>query len=244
MPISNDKLFSPREHALTVFKHFVAFLEIYGQENYGESAEVNWHEVHSFCHQYHLLDFNNELSSVVYTEDEQEFRDLCFSYIENKILDGYPVWRFFNMSDWLKNKLEQELQDTIIRKKEEFFCKTRCFRCKYMNVHISFICPKDKVPIAYCKDNPYHTELMESNKVFPIFRYGCNKRNQLILEKSNGNPVWMRRIKLDYKLFNKSEGEREWKMNVWKLRNCPYFDEDKTMTFDKYIQENIDLVID
>ena len=54
----------------------------------------------------------------------------------------------------------------------------------------------------------------------------------------------MRRVHFDYSGFNNNDNRGEWKMNIWKLRKCPYFDEDESMTFVKRIQENLDIVID
>ena len=238
------KPLSPSENSLTMFRHFIAFLEIYGQENYGESAEVNWHEVHLFCNKYHLLDFNDELSEVIYTEDEEDFRDKCFTFIENKILNGYPVWRLFKMSQWLKEKLEQSFQDEIIREKEKFYRETRCYRCKNIHIETTIIEPINKNPISYDKDNPVHLEWIDKRKVPYIFRFNCKKRSELIIEKSNGCIREMRRVKLDYCGFNTNDNRGEWKMNIWGLRKCPYFEEDESMTFVKRIQENLDIVID
>ena len=54
-----------------IFKYMIQFLEIYGNENFGESAEIDWPRVWEYCSKCDMLDFNYEVEDLVYnTKDE------------------------------------------------------------------------------------------------------------------------------------------------------------------------------
>lgn len=231
------------KRAVILLKHFISFLEIYGQENYGESAEVDWIAVNSFCHSYGLLDFNEQLSEIIYTQDDEEFRDRCFSYIEDKILSGYPVWRLFTMSQWLHDKLEMEHSDGILQEKRRYFHATRCYRCRHIVQRISFIHPETKYPTSYDRCDQYHVTLLTEGYVTPLFQYGCRKRNSIMDDECKGHPRRMRAMRFQYKKFNCDNFSRNWMMDTWKLRDCPYFDEAEGVTFESFMKDNIDITM-
>lgn len=232
------------KRAVILLKHFIAFLEIYGQENYGESADVDWIAVNAFCHSYGLLDFNEELSGLIYTQDDDEFRDRCFSYIENHILSGYPVWRLFKMSRWLYDKLEMEFNDGIMQYKRKYFNDTKCYRCIHLMQHISFIDPDTRKPLAYNRNNPTHVHLLEGGYVKPLFLYDCKKRNCIMDEECGNNYRKRRNMKFKYKKFNWDKfSTSRWHMDTWKLRDCPYFEQLEGITFEGFMQDNIDITM-
>ena len=47
------------EKKMYIFKNFINFLEIYGQENLGCGYEVNWTRVHRMIVDDNIFDFNN-----------------------------------------------------------------------------------------------------------------------------------------------------------------------------------------
>ena len=81
-----------------LFKWFIKFLEIYGQETFGESASINWGLVHDEIIGHDIWSMDMELDNLLYNDseslDSEEFRDKVFSYIEDRVIKGYPIFRF------------------------------------------------------------------------------------------------------------------------------------------------------
>ena len=109
---------------IDIFKYMIQFLEIYGNENFGQSAEVNWAAVWDYYSHCDMLDFNTEVEDLVYNTSDEEFRDKVFEYIEHQVVDGYPLWRLFKMSKWLFDKCEEELIQNEHQKDIEYFNTT------------------------------------------------------------------------------------------------------------------------
>ena len=65
--------------AIEIFHHFISFLEIYGQENFGESVEINWLAVYENCVSLDLFDGNYMIEEIVNSDSEEEFRDKVLS---------------------------------------------------------------------------------------------------------------------------------------------------------------------
>ena len=128
------------QRKVDIFKYMIQFLEIYGNENFGQSAEVNWSAVWDYCSKCDMLDFNYEVEELVYNTKDEEFRDKVFAFLDKQAVEGYPLWRLFTMSKWLFDKCEEELIRNEHEKDVEYFNKTKCYRCQYFNckVHIIF----------------------------------------------------------------------------------------------------------
>lgn len=241
-----------------VFKHMVKFLEIYGNENFGQSAEVNWKQVWDYCSRCDMLDFNVEVEELVYHTPDEEFRDRVFEFIEKQILDGYPVWRLFTMSKWLYDKCEQELLDNERKKDIEYFEKTKCYRCKHF---------KNKLTIMYntlfepfnLKDFDTIKEFKDSVKPIEVknvkYNMYCTKREELLNEaykkKFEGKEFishfkesnFKENYRFKYNKFNVGEDDEwegfrrnnEWILNPSKLKRCPYFEE-SDMTAERFVE--------
>lgn len=127
-----------------LFKWFIKFLEIYGQETFGESASVNWGLVHEEIIGHSIWSMNIELDNLLYNEyeslDSEEFRDKVFSYIEDKVLRGYPIFRLFYLPEKLKKYYEDEIKQEIYENDKKRFAKYKCFKCKHycdkINVYV------------------------------------------------------------------------------------------------------------
>ena len=117
-------------NTITVFKYFISFLEVWKEENYGQSAEINWQAVWKFVNTSHLLDFNDELTDLV-NSNPDKLEENVHKWIENRILNNEPVYLLFNMSDWLFRKLEEEHNGNIERAERKRFEERKCYRCKY-----------------------------------------------------------------------------------------------------------------
>ena len=236
--MANDK-----RRAIEVFKYMVQFLEVFGQENYGGSAEVSWPDVFIFCNKYHMLDFNESLEDVIYAESEEEFRDKCFSWMEMQILGGYPVWRLFKMSDWLSGQLEKEMLDNEQAKDKKYFKSVKCYHCKHFTDNMSII---DKNT-----GFSYHLDTLPDNKKNELLSYNtiihfmdCKERTrQIEIAKGDNNSHRSRDPKLSYKQFNFDQytARGSWKLNPSKLKRCPYY-EDNGMTYEQFLEKYYEIL--
>lgn len=127
-----------------LFKWFIKFLEIYGQETFGESASVNWGLVYDEIMGHSIWSMNMELDNLLYNEheslDSEEFRDKVFSYIEDQVLRGYPIFRLFYLPEKLKKYYEDEIKQNIYENDKKRFAKFKCYKCKHycdkINVYV------------------------------------------------------------------------------------------------------------
>ena len=69
---------SDKERSILLFKHFIGFLEIWGQENYGENIEIDWFKVYNFTSKYDLLDLREDLEDIVFEENEELKEEFAF----------------------------------------------------------------------------------------------------------------------------------------------------------------------
>ena len=118
-----------------LFKWFIKFLEIYGQETFGESASINWGLVHDEIIGHDVWSMNMELDNLLYNDseslDSEEFRDKVFSYIEDRVIKGYPIFRLFYLPEKLKKYYEDEIKQEIYENDKKRFAKYKCFKCKH-----------------------------------------------------------------------------------------------------------------
>lgn len=118
-----------------LFKWFIKFLEIYGQETFGESASINWGLVHDEIIGHDVWSMNMELDNLLYNDNEsldsEEFRDKVFSYIEDQVIKGYPIFRLFYLPEKLKKYYEDEIEQEIYENYKKRFTKYKCFKCKH-----------------------------------------------------------------------------------------------------------------
>ncbi len=229
---------------LFIFKNFVEFLSIYGSENYGTSAEVDWDKVYGLIMGHSILDLNAELDNVLYKDfSSEEFRDAVFSYIEKQVLGGYPVWRLFKMSDWLNSKLEQGLAEQCRIQDEKDFKRYKCYHCKYYFDEVQILCEGMDGPAIITIEEYWatHTSLKHVNLIHP--RRNCLKRKMLLEEEDTGKPFHHRLFekKLPYSGFNRKDSYRgSWALEPRHIRKCPYFEE-SGITFSEFIDKNIEI---
>ena len=238
-----------------IFKNFIGFLEIWGQENYGERFEVNWTKVHRIIIENNMFDFNDDLDNILYNSDidyeSEEFRDQCYSYIENQVLSGLPIWTLFDLSDYLRNIYIKEDEEKRRKEDIKLFNKYKCFKCKH------FI---DGQMVA-ANFSFYHIEEFKERfgeerlKVSTI-THGENCTIRLNLLKDNEVKFGRFHDTRDTnKIFRKEEcpnnflyetyNERDWKFIPLTSRcKCKFYEEDETHnTYDKFIEKFIELFV-
>ena len=220
---------SDKERSILLFKHFIGFLEIWGQENYGEDIEIDWFKVYNFTSKYDLLDLREDLEDIVFEENEEIFRDKVYKWIEDQALNGYPIWRLFKLNKWLNDKLEKEFNDEIVKENKKLFNKYKCLKCKYYNDDVHFI-GNDKYSHSFI------TEKHLYNHSRLLHMINCNKRKQLLDEKIKHSHIEAN-IEFSYKKFNLDNGWRfgKWTLDITKHNRCPYFEKDDDMTYEKFI---------
>lgn len=221
---SNDK-----ERSIILFKHFIDFLEIWGQENYGENIEIDWFKVHNFTTKYNLLDFREDLEDIVFEENEEVFRDKVYKWIEDQVLNGYPIWRLFKLNKWLNDKLEKEFNDEIVKENKITFNKYKCLRCKYYNDDVHFI-GNDKYSHSFITEK----HLYNNSNLLHITN--CNKRKQL-LDELIRQYHFEANVEFSYDKFNLDDSWSfgKWSLDIKKHNKCPYFEKDDDMTYEKFI---------
>ena len=205
-----------KDRSIMLFKYFIEFLQIWGQENYGENVEIDWCKALAECQKFHLFDLNSELEEVIYSSEE-EFKDLAFKWVENKVLNGWTIWRLFKLSPWLLSELEEEYSNDEVRQEYNNYLTHKCYRCKYYRDHASWF----KNTINGMKNVSVDDELPENEE--PLhWRPECAKRIDLM----EGKPKFSRlgsRHNFEYEKFNTSS--QDWVLEPEELHDCPYFEE-------------------
>lgn len=259
---SEYKPFNISEKKMYIFKNFINFLEIYGQENLGCGYEINWTQVHRMIVDNNMFDFNDELESVIYHDDEsydsEEFRDRCYKYIEEQILKGYPVWHLFKLSKHLTKVLQDEEDKRTMEMFKKKYNKHLCYRCKHFKNNIVVYEKFDRIPIKdyierhpdvnpivlnlshnmYCKYREERVKYInEHEKEFNIHWHdkerGINR--QLTKEGFSDKLLFEKDTQYSYK----HDFTLKPLLNQCK---CKFFEENKDMTFDKYIKENYEII--
>ena len=249
------------EKRMYIFKNFINFLEIYGQENFGCGYEVNWTQVHRMIVEHNIFDFNDELDEVIYHKEErfdsEEFRDRCYKYIEDQILKGYPVWHVFKLSKHLTDILQKEEDEKLMESFRKKFNTHMCYKCKHF---------KDKIKI---RDQMKIFTVEEYLKKYPTVRpldlplehnMTCEYREKRVEEIKDHEREyklpWIDRegkINLILKkegfssklLFEKDGYMYKHEFILKPLRNqckCKFFEEVKDLTFEKYIERNFEII--
>ena len=254
--------YNTTEKKMYIFKNFINFLEIYGQENLGCGYEINWTQVHRMIVDNNMFDFNDELEEVIYHNDEsydsEEFRDRCYKYIEEQILKGYPVWHLFKLSKHLTKVLQDEEDRKTMEMFKKKYNKHLCYRCKHFKNNIVVYENFNRIPIKdyierhpginpillnlshemYCKYREERVEyISEHMKEFNIFWHdkerGINR--QLTKEGFSSKLLFEKDTPYSY--------NREFILKPLSNQcKCKFFEENKDMTFDKYIKENYEVV--
>lgn len=221
-----------KSRGIILFKHFVEFLKIWGQENYGENVELNWPAIFAFTNSFSILDFRDDLEEVIFSESDEEFRDKCYTWIENQILNDYPIWRLFHINGWLKDKLEQGFIQSELQKDRNLFETRKCYTCKYFSDDVHFI-GEDKYSHSYKTERHLYikgTSLMHL--------MSCGKRNELVSAISD---KFMHRSDIDftYGQFSmnwRSQFGSRWKLYPYEHSECPYY-EKNDITFEEFIDK-------
>lgn len=256
------KKYNTTEKKMYIFKNFINFLEIYGQENLGCGYEINWTQVHRMIVDNNMFDFNDELESVIYHNDEcfdsEEFRDRCYKYIEGQILKGYPVWHLFKLSKHLTKVLQDEEDKQTIETFKKKYNKHLCYKCKHFKNNIIVYEQFNRIRLndyieRHPNVNPIHLNLShemvckyreervkyisDHKKEFNVEWYdkerGINR--QLIKEGFSSKLLFEKETPYSYK----HEFTLKPLLNQCK---CKFFEENKDMTFDKYIKENYEVI--
>ena len=176
------KQFNTEERRMFLFKCFVSFLELWGEENYGNSSIVDWVKVHNYVCDSNIITSSIEIDNLVYGDldpESDEFRDKVYKFIEDHMIEDVPMHTFFKLSPWLKRKLDEEIENKIRKECEEIFNKSKCLRCKHYIDHITIFDAKtlNRYTVEdYIRFHP--GEEITHNMI--QHRRSCDLRNKLI----------------------------------------------------------------
>lgn len=222
-------------NTITVFKYFLSFLEVWKEENYGTSAEINWQAVWGFVNTSGVLDGNDELAELVHSKPD-EVEEKIHTWLENRILNDEPVYLLFKMSPWLFDKLEKERNENILSAEKKRFDECKCYKCKYWKDLVSIWIEQygmlETYHVGECND-----ELWECHPIHHNIE--CLKHKELYEKLTNGRlggAVFNTDIEFSYKPFNDMTRTHKFYPNPQKLTDCPYF-EDTKITYDEYIEK-------
>ena len=66
---------------------------------------------------------------------ENPTKEHLFKTFEEHVLEGYPIWEFFNLSKWTKSMLEKNFAIDIQKRKEEEARIYKCPTCQFLYLH-------------------------------------------------------------------------------------------------------------
>lgn len=219
-------------NTITVFKYFISFLEVWKEENYGNSAEINWQAVWSFVNTSGVLDFNEELQDLVIYSSPDQCEEKVHQWIMNRIFNDEPVYLLFNMSDWLFQKLEQEHNSNIGKAERKRFEECKCYHCKYWKDNTSILYEGlwglEQKSVKDCTEEELLTHQIHHLQ-------SCKKREELKEAMTDGKLKYNGTVEFSYKPFN---GDRchNFRPQPMELKDCP-FHEENGISYDEYISE-------
>ena len=224
-------------NTITVFKYFISFLEVWKEENYGPSAEINWQAVWGFVNCSGILDGNYELTDLVNSNPDDVEKNI-HEWLENRVLNNEPVYLLFEMTPWLKDKLEKEHNENLNAKEIQRFNECRCYKCKHWRDNVSIWVQQ------YDQLHTYHPgecddKLWEQHPIHHMTE--CLKHKELVDELSKDIPHFTRfdfllsDYRFEYEPFSNLTRTGQFYPVPTELTDCPYF-EDTGITYDEYIK--------
>lgn len=250
------------EKRMYIFKNFIGFLEIYGQETFGCGYEINWLKVHRMIVDHNMFDFNDELDEVVFHDEErfdsEDFRDKCYKYIEDQILKGYPVWHLFKLSKHLTDILQKEEDEKLIESFRKKFNSHLCYRCKHFQDKLMVRQQLQTFTVEeYLKKYPHLRPLDLPLEHYMLCKYRNDRVNYIREHEKEFNLPWCRQESVINDILKKEgfsnkllfEKDTRWTykhdFKLKPLKNqckCKFFDENKDLTFEKYIEKYIEII--
>ena len=116
------------------YQAFVNVVTVFGETECG-GVEPNFNAIVSY------------ISSIQFLSDRFDCPKGCdpVEYFEEqltqRILDGFPVWRYLNLSDWAMEMIERSFKAECDAEMEVLRKKYCCLRCKYL---------RERGPGYYC----------------------------------------------------------------------------------------------
>ena len=100
---------------------FVKFAEMWARNNIGNNIEVDIPILVSYVRSERFLFIESW---------KLETLEECYEIIENKILNGFPIWDFFIIPEWTRNMLNlsfnQEVAEIEKQEQKKFICLRNC----------------------------------------------------------------------------------------------------------------------
>ena len=122
------------------------FLGCYASEHIGE-ATLDLEAISTFMESDKFL--------FVYKLEHTD-KEALFKLFEEQVLEGYPVWEFFNISDWSKRMCEINFKKDINEKKDEEAKIYKCPTCRFLEIRHTSIGSRLK-----CKGRKFESRMEE-----------------------------------------------------------------------------------
>jgi len=135
---------------LNYYSAIVEFLQIYASQEIGEIPEVDNEVICNFINSDRFITFRfrNDMSS----------KGTIFKFLEEQILDGFPIHHFFKLSEWKINILDREMIIDETKERNKFLC----YSCSYFK--------EDETPYGRLLDCSYVKEVEGSRRFFKAVR--------------------------------------------------------------------------
>lgn len=227
-------------NTMMLFKAFLSFLEVYGQENFGENVEIDWCKVWSFVNASHVLDFNPWLTELIMTEpNSEEFEQGVHKFLEDRILNDEPVYELFNLNNWLYDKLHEEHLAILDNKEIERFNNSKCYRCKHFHDNTFVYVEMFGQLNQYNYNDPQFKQYAVN---YPIHHHAtCRKRTEIVEQARAELKKEFYHVSdmdcnecIDYEKFHFRSRNDHWNCVPQEHDNCPYFKE-TNITYQEYI---------
>lgn len=139
------------------YQAFINVLTVFGETEIG-SSEPNYEAISNYMS---TLDFFNDQFCAPKCRDAIEYFE---EQLTQRILDGFPVWRFLKLSDWTMNMIEKSFLDECVAEKAAMKKKYCCLRCKFIRERgLGYSC---NAPHMRYKLTPREFELKEKCRYF------------------------------------------------------------------------------
>lgn len=142
---------SELHYHLEFYEVLSEFLGCYAAEHIGEYT-LNLEAISEYMQSDRFL--------VMFKVDHTD-KDSLLKVFEEQVLAGYPIWDFFNISEWSKRMCELNFATEIKSRKEEESRIYKCPTCQFLDLHVTSL-----GTIARCTGNSPKTRAEKFEREF------------------------------------------------------------------------------
>lgn len=234
----------------------------YGKENFKENSyKLNWISIFTiivYNRYYDNLVEYDELRKVFNSNDENLIKEKAFKYFDKIVENGENISKLFIFKDKEDTEKYKKLEKIkYIESQKNKFNSIKCYKCKHFSQIVTAI-NNDTIEISV------NTAMKIENKSFDEIKYSylishkydCNKREEVVDNLSrNDTYTFDKELRINKKIEENNEPDhfkffekdniliKNWSLKPLNINcECKYFEENKDMTFEKYIKENYEVI--